>query len=195
MNIWTILVSALVSLFVSTITFKKNFKYQKYYDKLSADLYELQGILGKLNFYIEQLHNLVEGQEEDAYSLEAKQYKDFLEERERLVLFLKAKPFVLNRLLWENIQKFNASELGLLQLWWSNRGDMSGGYKKIKNLEGLGHDITIPSEPFNYNLISETELSKRLEKFMIDIEKIVNEKNRLFKFCIILYNRTRKNVQ
>lgn len=174
MNIWTILVPALVSLFVSTIIFKRNFRYQKYYDKLSTDLYELQNILGKLNFYIAELHNLVEGQEEDAYSFETKQYKNFLKERENLVLFLKTKPFVLDRLLKDNIQKFNDSELGLFQLWWRNHGDMSGGYEIIENVNDMGHDITVLTGPFNYDLISKKGLSEKLEKFMKDIEKPIS---------------------
>lgn len=174
MNIWTILVPALVSLFVSTIIFKRNFRYQKYYDKLSADFYELQSILGKLNFYIAELHNLVEGQEEDAHSLEAKQYKGFLKEREYLILFLQSKPFILNKDLKEELLKFYKGDLQAIALWWGNRGDMSGGYEKIKDFDGLGHNITIPNEEFDYNLISEKELSKKLEKFMKDIEKIVN---------------------
>lgn len=164
-------ISSVVSLWISTTIFKRNFRYQKYYDKLSEDLYELKSILGNLNFYIAKLHKLVEEQEEDAYSCEAKLYKDFLGEKEHLTRFLKAKPFVLDRRFWDNIQKFSAGELTLFQLWWSNRGNLDGSYEIIKDVNGLGLDIQVPTGPFDYNLISEKELSKKLEKFMKDLEK------------------------
>ncbi|WP_285121410.1 hypothetical protein [Lactococcus petauri] len=174
------IISSVASLGISTTIFKRNFRYQKYYDKLSEDLYELQSILGELNFYIAELHNLVEGQEEDSYSLEAEQYKGFLKEREHLILFLKSKPFILNKDLKEGLLELYKGELKYIDLWWGNHGDRSGGYEIIKDKLGNNNQSSIGS--FNYDLISEKELSRKIEKSMQDIEKIMNKKNRICRF-------------